>query len=87
MRNLVPLQAADLVAYELYKEYERLRGFRADLKARYGLEQLVKISKRLGFADPMFVFQNGADIGEAVNRSVSERRTRLYWEKRRNARL
>lgn len=24
MRDLVPLQAADLIAYELYKEYERL---------------------------------------------------------------
>jgi hypothetical protein len=87
MRNLVPLQAADLVAYELYKEYERLRGFRAAQKARYGFEQLVKISKRLGFDDPMFVFQNKSDIAEAVTRSVAEQRTRSYWERRRNVRL
>ncbi len=47
MRDLVPLQAADLVAYELYKEAERRR-YRQDKDARHGYKELVKMSDRIG---------------------------------------
>jgi hypothetical protein len=42
MRVLTPLQAADIVAYEIYKEYDRLR-YNPKRKQRYGYEQLEKI--------------------------------------------
>lgn len=45
MRTVAPLQAADLVAYELYKEFERRR-YRQKDKARYGYEKLLKVAIR-----------------------------------------
>lgn len=45
MKVIVPLQAADIVAYELYKEFERQR-YRSNDKPRYGYQELVKMSKR-----------------------------------------
>lgn len=41
MREVVPLQAADIVAYEMQKEYERLL-YRPDNKARYGYFELLR---------------------------------------------
>jgi Protein of unknown function (DUF3800) len=40
MRDLLPLQAADVVAYEIYKEYDRTYYGRSSRKKRYGYEQL-----------------------------------------------
>jgi len=39
MRDVLPLQAADVVAYEIYKEYERTY-YNLSRKKRYGYEQL-----------------------------------------------
>jgi hypothetical protein len=61
MRQLVPLQAADIVAYELYKEFER-QLFRPTVKPRYGYEMICKMSRRIGLDGPMFAFHNRASL-------------------------
>src|SRR5688500_10165989 len=43
MRDLVPLQAADIVAYELYKEYER-KLYRPTAEPRFGYQVITKMS-------------------------------------------
>jgi hypothetical protein len=45
MKKVVPLQAADIVAYELHKEFERRR-YRPQDKQRYGYVELLKIARR-----------------------------------------
>lgn len=45
MKSVVPLQAADIVAYELYKEFER-RLYRPEEKQRYGYLELMKVALR-----------------------------------------
>jgi hypothetical protein len=55
MRNVVPLQAADIVAYEMYKEYER-RTYRPNAAPRYGFQRLVKMTERFNFHTPNFMF-------------------------------
>jgi len=56
-RELVALQAADIVAYELYKEFER-QLFRQDAEPRHGYKMLCKMSRRTGADDTMFAFHN-----------------------------
>lgn len=77
MREHAPLQAADIVAYELYKEYERLR-HRPDDEQRFGYQRLVKMSERHGRSAPAFKFHTKASLGEyariaeqAAKRNVS----------------
>lgn len=55
MRDIVPLQAADIVAYEMYKEYER-RLHRPKAAPRFGYQRLVKMSERNNFGIPNFMF-------------------------------
>jgi len=55
MRDVVPLQAADIVAYEMYKEYER-QTHRPNTAPRFGFQRLVKMSQRNNFQMPMFMF-------------------------------
>jgi hypothetical protein len=45
MKAVVPLQAADIVAYELYKEFERRR-YRPEDDQRYGYLELMKVALR-----------------------------------------
>jgi hypothetical protein len=45
MKMVVPLQAADIVAYELYKEFERRR-YRSEAEQRYGYKELIKVARR-----------------------------------------
>ncbi len=47
MRKIVALQAADIVAYEVYKEHERRSGLRQSAKPRYGYLQMIEMSKKL----------------------------------------
>ena len=61
MREFVPLQAADIVAYELYKEYERQLD-RPDAKPRYGYKLFCKICKGLGVDRPMFAFHTKGSL-------------------------
>lgn len=61
MRELVPLQAADIVAYELYKEFER-QLFRKDAMPRYGYRVICKMPKRIGQNLPAFAFHNRSSL-------------------------
>jgi hypothetical protein len=45
MKTVLPLQAADIVAYELHKEFERRR-YRPQDTQRYGYTELMKIALR-----------------------------------------
>jgi hypothetical protein len=45
MKEVVPLQAADIVAYELHKEFERRR-YRPQADQRYGYMELMKVALR-----------------------------------------
>lgn len=45
MKTVEPLQAADIIAYELYKEFERRR-YRPQDKQRYGYMELMKVALR-----------------------------------------
>lgn len=72
MREIMPLQAADIIAYELYKEFER-QLFRPHSKPRYGYQVICKMPARLGQNLPMFAFHNrdslnigGPHIGPAM---------------------
>jgi hypothetical protein len=56
MRELVPLQAADLVAYELKKEHER-RLYEPNKPPRYGFQMLLEMTSRhKALQIPMFYF-------------------------------
>ncbi len=68
MRNCTPLQAADIVAYELYKEFER-KLFRPNMVPRYGYQMIREMPQRLGQNLPMFAFQtkNSLNIGRAFS--------------------
>lgn len=55
MRDVVPLQAADVVAYEMYKECER-RQYRPTSEPRYGYKRLLKMTQRNRMKIPMLMF-------------------------------
>lgn len=61
MRDLVPLQAADIVAYELYKEFERTL-FRPNAPQRYGYQVICRMPQRLGQILPSFAFHNRSSL-------------------------
>lgn len=82
MRELVPLQAADIVAYELYKEYER-RLYRQEAKPRYGYQVIVKMSDRLGFKIPMFAFSTEQTLAHHLKQATAFSRREVYWKKRK----
>lgn len=67
MRDAVPLQAADIVAYEMYKEFDR-RLYRPDAKPRYGFERLEVMSRRNNQRAPMFRFFTKDDLVGMINR-------------------
>jgi hypothetical protein len=61
MKELVQLQAADIVAYELYKEFERQED-RPHVEPRHGYKELCRMSLRLGLDAPMFAFHTKESI-------------------------
>ncbi len=61
MKKFVALQAADIVAYELYKEYERQLD-RPDKPQRHGYKAFCEMSRKLGLLEPMFAFQTKASL-------------------------
>jgi len=73
MRDLVPLQAADIIAYELHREFER-RLYYPDEKARYGYTRIEEMAKRVLPPNFLpFVFHDE----KAVNNFVSRMKARL----------
>jgi hypothetical protein len=64
MREVVPLQGADLVAYELYKEFDRLR-YRPTAQQRYGYVELLRIGLRSASFHPI-TFHSKDSLNEIV---------------------
>ncbi|MDQ3755926.1 MAG: hypothetical protein M3371_14485 [Acidobacteriota bacterium] len=83
MREFVALQAADIVAYEVYKEHERRAGLRQNEKPRHGYLQMIKMSKRLGYKEPFCKFYTQADLADFVNEMELEEKRKSYWAKKR----
>jgi hypothetical protein len=81
MADFGALQAADIVAYEMFKEYERVL-YRPHDKQREGYQELAKMSERHGFK-PMFRFYTKADLTEYAQDAVRAKRLKAYWEKKR----
>lgn len=77
MREVVPLQAADIIAYEMHKEFER-RLYRPSAESRYGYQKIVKMSNRVGHNQPLFRFFTKTEI--AMNIERYEKSGRLIRE-------
>lgn len=67
MREVVPLQAADIIAFEMHKEFER-RLYRPSVEPRYGYQRIVKMTSRLGHNQPLFRFFTRAELAANINR-------------------
>jgi hypothetical protein len=63
MRELVPLQAADLIAYEMKKEYER-RAFKPETNPRYGYRKVESWLLERNFDGIPFVFFDAESISK-----------------------
>lgn len=83
MRECAALQAADIVAYEVYKEHERRSGLRQSVKSRYGYLKLIDMSNRLEFQEPFCKFNEQADIADFIEAMEAEERRKAYWAKKR----
>ncbi len=59
MRKLMPLQAADIVAYELYKEAERKR-YRPQAEPRHGFVELTRMALRTIDMMPFYILSKEA---------------------------
>lgn len=83
MREFAALQAADVVAYEVYKEHERLSGVRRGAKPRHGYLKLTEMSNRLGYEEPFCKFYSHPDLADFIRTMEAEERRKAYWAKRR----
>ena len=85
MREVVPLQAADIMAYELYKECDRQVNS-SSRPPRHGFEVITKMSNRIGWKQPGYKFIGYQDLLAFVNASEAMDRHEAYWKKRRAGR-
>jgi hypothetical protein len=83
MRNIAALQAADVVAYEVYKEHERLSGVRRSAKPRHGYLKLTEMSNRLGYEAPFCTFYAQSELADFIQTMEAEERRKAYWAKKR----
>jgi hypothetical protein len=83
MRTVVPLQAADIVAYEFYKECQR-NLFHPNDKPRYGYTVLMKMSARLG-QQPLLRFQDKKELFDLAQSAEKHHRRLTYWLKRKTS--
>lgn len=81
MQDFPALQAADIVAYEMYKEYDR-RVYRPRDKIRFGYGEIEKMNLRHGFK-PMFRFYSKAELTSYALDFERAARHQAYWEKRK----
>jgi hypothetical protein len=77
MREIVPLQAADIIAYEMHKEFERQLN-RPNAEPRYGYQRIVKMSNRAGHNQPLFRYFTKTELAMYIERY--ERTGRLIRE-------
>lgn len=83
MREVIPLQAADIMVYELYKECDRQ--FNAPSRnPRYGFQVITKMSKRIGWSQPACKFIGKVELLSFVNASEALNRRQAYWKNRRS---
>jgi hypothetical protein len=68
MREIVPLQAADIVAYEMHKEFER-QLYKPSVDPRFGYERILKMSNRAGYTNPLFRYFTKADLAMHVEQT------------------
>lgn len=81
MREVIPLQAADIIAYELYKECDR-RVNTPSRQPRYGFQVITRMTKRIA-SGPGYVFIGKRDLLAFINASETMDRKQAYWKKRR----
>jgi len=86
MRKVTPLQAADVVAFEIYKEFDRVY-YQRDRPPRYGYERLEETFET--FRNPLLgridlvMYHNKHTLGDIVSACERADRTAAYWEKKR----
>lgn len=78
MRDIVPLQAADIIAYEMYKEFER-RTYRADSEPRFGFKRIMAMSKRYN-KPPLFRFFANQDFKGLIREQEKLTKIKDYLE-------
>lgn len=76
MRESLPLQAADIIAYEMYKEFDR-RLYRPTAKARFGFERIKLMSKRNGY-HPMIRFFTKSDLENLLSDFERAKKVKEY---------
>jgi len=54
MRESIPLQAADIIAYELYKEADRQR-YRPTMPSRFGIIKIVEMARQVTNANTLLI--------------------------------
>lgn len=81
MRTIVPLQAADIVAYEMYKEFDR-RLYRPTDPVRWGYVEIEKMSRLHQFAYTGR-FYTRQDLLDHAAEARAEAARLAYWEKQR----
>jgi hypothetical protein len=86
MRKVTPLQAADIIAYEIYKEYDRLY-YKRPRKSRHGYERIEEILESfaapfIGRIDPV-LYHNEYTLNAIVSNLEAEERTAEYWRKKK----
>jgi len=67
MREVVPLQAADIIAYEMHKEFDR-QLYRPSAKPRYGYQRIVKMCNRMGHNQALFRFFTKTELAMHIER-------------------
>jgi hypothetical protein len=72
MREIVPLQGADIVAYEFYKECER-RQYRPDSEPRWGFKELVRICRLSAEGFFPLIIHDETTLGMHVRHGEEER--------------
>jgi hypothetical protein len=80
MREIVPLQAADVVAYEMYKEYDR-RIYRPNDKPRWAFPEIETMAHRHGFALTCR-FYTREELIEQAEEAKRLVRKNAYWANR-----
>ena len=82
MRDWGSLQAADMVAYEIYKEYERVY-YNLPRGQRYGYKRILDIYESQDVHPIGICYHNAKSLTEIVD--VADRSTRIeeYWKNKR----
>lgn len=81
MRVIVPLQAADMIAYEIYKEFDRFY-YKNTRKVRFGWEQIEAIYKAQGIAEAPIMRHSEYTLTDWLTKAETADRMASYWEER-----